>query len=98
LFQNFKYYSSTNQDVIGEIGRMVDILGKSGLVNMTTQDFSRMQEGSRLVSQVDAMQTGRFRNVDLQTSASVVAGLEKLGGTFKGGASHSFSRFNGRKP
>lgn len=86
LFQNSKYFNSTNKDIVSEVGKMVSILGESGLVNLTAEDFSRMQEGGRLVNQVNDMQTGRFRNVDLQTSASIITGLEELGGTFKGNA------------
>jgi hypothetical protein len=56
---------------------------------MTTGDFARMQEGGRLMSQANSMQTGRFANVDVKRSASVVAGLEGLGGTFKGDAGMS---------
>lgn len=86
LFQSFKYYAKDNQDLIGEVSKAVDILGKSGMINLSTGDFARMQEGSRLISQANSMQTGRFANVDVKRSASIVSGLEQLGGTFKGEA------------
>lgn len=89
LFQSFKYYSKENQNLLGEVGQAIKILSNSGLINMDAGDFARMQEGGRLMSQVDSMQTGRFANVDVKRSASVVAGLESLGGTFKGEAGMS---------
>lgn len=93
LFQSFKFYSKDNQNLLNEVGQAISIISKSGMIEYDPQtllgDFSRMQEASRLVSQVDSMQTGRFANVDVKRSASVVAGLEGLGGTFKGEAGMS---------
>lgn len=90
VLQGFKYYSDQNKSgadaMQRQIAEMVGILDNSQLINAKAGDFTRMGEAVQLVSQVDAMQAQRANNVDLRTSAGVVAGLERIGGTFRGEA------------
>ena len=85
LNQTFKYYSNQSESMNMSLGKMLDIFDKSGIINMSISDYTRMSETVAKTSQINQMQLARRGDgIDATRSAQMMAGLELIGGTFKG--------------
>lgn len=85
LNESFKYYgNATTTTMSTEIGKMISLFDQSALVDLSASDFTRLATAVQQTAQLDSQQVQRFKEVDSTRSAELIAGLELIGGTFKG--------------